>query len=59
VGKEEKADKGKGEVPNKETKNTKIKLNERRTAGNSEEKDRVRTGDHKKGCSLHLVGCLA
>jgi len=39
VGKEEKADKGRGEVPNKETENTKIKLNERRTAGNNKEKD--------------------
>lgn len=27
MGKEEKADKGKGEVPNKKTKKTKIKLN--------------------------------
>jgi len=59
VGKEEQADKGKGEAPNKETENRKIKLNERRTAGNNEEKDRVRTHDYKKGCSLHLVGCLA
>lgn len=49
MGKEEQADKGKGEAPNKETENRKIKLNERRTAGNNEEKDRVRTHDYKKG----------
>jgi hypothetical protein len=36
-----------------------IKLNESSMAGNGEEKDRVRNGDYKKGCSLHLVGCLA
>lgn len=59
MGKEEKADKGKGEVTNKKSKKTKIKLNKRDGVGNNEEKDRMRTGDCKKGCSLHLVGCLA
>lgn len=52
MGKEQKADKGKGEVPNKKTKKTKVKLNKRDVAG-------MRTGDYKKGCSMHLVGCLS
>jgi hypothetical protein len=60
VGKEEKADKGKGEVPNKKTKKTKIKLNKRSRTGNNEEKDRVRTDDYKKGLFLasSRVSCL-
>lgn len=45
VDKEEKADKGKGEIPIKKTKKSKVKLNKRGMGGNSEEQDRVRNGD--------------
>jgi hypothetical protein len=41
VGKEGKAYKGKGEILNKTTKKSKVKLNKRGVAGNSEEQDRV------------------